>query len=461
MNGLGKAFAVVFIWFGTSIAWLVLGGVMQSRVGSSARDMSWRVEGLWGREQLQRAPTATSTTAEQDPANPLATPLPTPLPTPLATPTTISLPPTSSAIDVELQLDQRLKGLRWFSLYDVGFDGKWTFKNELDVPSMLHVVFPLPDPQGVYDDVRFIVNGESVEVVPDQGQLVHDRLVEPGETLDLEVGYASRGMDNWRYEPATGGVSVLRDFSLRMHTNFADVDFPDGTLSPSTRTPDGEGEHLTWSFSRIVTGAGIGMATPARVQPGELAAALSFSAPISLGFFFLVIAVLARLRKLDIHPINYVGIGGAFFAFHLLFSYSVDHLHVAAAFALASVASVVMVTAYLRLVVSARFAFIESAAAQLIYLVGFSLAHFLEGFTGLMVTVLSVATLFLLMMLTGRIQWSKVLARPNARDRIGGPPQHFAGAPFAPFAPETTHAVVAIADARAAGTPESPYSHRG
>ncbi len=441
MNGFGKVFAVVFIWFATSLAWLVLGGGMQSRSGASARDMSSRVEGLWGREQLQRAPTAAASRLDLDPESPLPG---------------VALPPMSTDLEVGLDLDQRLKGLRWFSLYDVTFDGKWTFKNELDVPTIMHVVFPLPDAQGVYDDVRFTVNGGAVEVVPDQGQLVHDAVVEPGETLDLEVGYASRGMDTWRYEPSVGGtVSVLRDFSLRMHTNFGEVDFPEGTLSPSTRTTDGSGEHLTWAFSRIVTGAGIGMATPTRVQPGELAAALSFSAPISLGFFFLVIAVLARLRKLDIHPINYVGIGGAFFAFHLLFSYSVDHLHVGAAFALASVSSVVMVTAYLRLVVSARFAFIESAIAQLVYLVGFSLAHFLEGFTGLTVTLLSVATLFLLMMLTGRIQWSKVLARPSARDRIGAPPAYGHG---------VMPSAIAIVDARAAATgplPESPYGHMG
>lgn len=438
MNGFGKAVAVICIWFGTSLAWLVLGGVMQSRSGASARDMSSRVEGLWGREQLQRAPTASATALVGDPADPRPAAM---------------LPPMSTALDVDLKLDQRLKGLRWFSLYDVAFDGQWTFKNETDVAQTFHVVFPLPDPQGVYDDVRFIVNGEAVDVVPDQGQLVHEAVVEPGETLALDVGYASRGMDHWRYEPAGGGVSVLRDFSLRMHTDFTDVDFPEGTLSPSSRTPDGAGEHLVWSFSRIVTGAGIGMSTPTRVQPGELAAALSYSAPISLGFFFLVIAVLARLRKLDIHPINYIGIGGAFFAFHLLFSYSVDHLHVAAAFGLASVASVVMVTAYLRLVVSARFAFIESAAAQLIYLVGFSLAHFLDGFTGLTVTLLSVATLFLLMMLTGRIQWSKVLARPHAQGRIGMPP---------PFGHDPVPTGVATLDGRAAmAAPESPYGRMG
>jgi len=176
---------------------------------------------------------------------------------------------------------------------------------------------------------------------------------------------------------------------------------------------------LSWKFDSLVTGHGIGMVMPTRVQPGELATVLSFSAPISLFFFFLVIYVLATIRGIDIHPMNYFLIAGAFFAFHLLFAYSADHLPVEAAFATCSVVSVALVVSYLRLVVSASFALREAALAQIVYLVGFSLAHFWEGFTGLTVTVLAIVTLFLLMQLTGRVRWSELLstsspARPPA-----------------------------------------------
>lgn len=82
------------------------------------------------------------------------------------------------------------------------------------------------------------------------------------------------------------------------------------------------------------------------------------------------------------------------------------------AFALASAVSVALVVSYLRLVVSSRFAFVEAGLAQLVYLVGFSLAHFWEGLTGLTVTLLAVVTLAAVMQLTGRLNWSEVLARP-------------------------------------------------
>jgi inner membrane protein involved in colicin E2 resistance len=127
-----------------------------------------------------------------------------------------------------------------------------------------------------------------------------------------------------------------------------------------------------------------------------------------------VIFVLATLRKIDIHPINYFFLAGAFYAFHLLFAYTVNHLTVESAFVLCSCVSVFLVVSYLRLVVSASFALREAALAQVVYLIGFSLAHFWEGFTGLTVTVLAIVTLFALMQLTGRVRWSDVMSARTA-----------------------------------------------
>jgi inner membrane protein involved in colicin E2 resistance len=154
----------------------------------------------------------------------------------------------------------------------------------------------------------------------------------------------------------------------------------------------------------------MGVVTPTRIQPGELASEMSYSAPISLGFFMLWMFVLSLLRGIDLHPINHLFLAAAFFSFHLLFAYTADRLPVEGAFALASVVSVTLVVSYLRLVVGPAFALREAGLAQMLYLVGFSLAHFWDGYTGLTVTVLGILTLFVLMQMTGRIRWSEMLA---------------------------------------------------
>jgi hypothetical protein len=316
----------------------------------------------------------------------------------------------STRVDVDLSSDLRRKGLMWYSLYDVRFSARYGYQHVREEPGTLIVRFSFPDPNAIYDRFQFVVNGKdySGELDASNGSVVARVPIAKGQRAQVALRYQSRGLDTWTYRP-TQGVARLRDFELTMRTHFADIDFPVQTLSPSSRARSGDGWKLQWKFEQIVSGFGIGMVTPQRLQPGELASALAFSAPISLFFFFLVIYVLATLRRIDIHPINYYFVSGAFFAFHLLFAYTADHLPVEAAFALCSAVSMALVVSYLRLVVSSRFAWREAAFAQAVYLIGFSLAHFWEGFTGLTVTVLAILTLFVLMQLTGRVRWSSVL----------------------------------------------------
>ena len=234
-----------------------------------------------------------------------------------------------------------------------------------------------------------------------------------GQTARLEVRYKSQGLDSWRY--ALGeDVAQVRDFTLTMRTNFKDIDFPDNTLSPTEKSRSGSGWLLTWSYRSLVSGYEVAMAMPEKLQPGPLAGRISFFAPVSLFFFFFVLLLITTLRGIDLHPVNYFFLAAAFFAFHLLLAYLVDHVSIHAAFFISSAVSLALVVSYLRLVVGMRFAAVEAGLAQLIYLVLFSYAFFFKGFTGLAITIGSILTLFVAMQLTGRIRWSERLAAKPA-----------------------------------------------
>lgn len=407
-----RLFGIGFVLMATSIAWMFLGATMEHRSTSQAEELRGDVMELWGNPQHQAAPLfeyRNEVMREVQQQVPDANGM-------LQTVTekrlfveTEGVLPRSTDITAEVGLDQRLRGLMWYSLYDMRFAGQWTFVHEREDVRELVITFRFADAHGLYDDFRFVVDGKDIarQLRLSDGQVSHTLMVEPGQKVSLSVGYVTRGLGEWRYNPGEG-VSNLENFKLALQTNFVDIDYPRGSLSPSTRERTENGWKLQWDFSQVVTGQGMGLVMPERIQPGELASDLAYSAPVSLLLFFVLIYVLATLRGLDIHPINYIFIAGAFFAFHLLFGYSVDHLEVVPAFALSSVVSVLLVVSYLRLVVDNRFAFVEAAAGQIVYLVGFSLAHFWEGFTGLTVTVLSIFTLFVLMQLTGRVRWSQV-----------------------------------------------------
>lgn len=445
MSGFLRLFAIGAVYLVALVAWLVLGGVTQGRTATQSNKLNDAVSNLWGAPQTQAAPELTFF-AEGDVARTVDLPVASDVtgPTvvldgqslPLMTaadgskfvrktqiPAGVSMSLASSALDVKLHSDPRRKGLVWYPLYDVRFDGTYTYEHREARPGELRVQLTLPTTSALYDDLVFEVNGVDRREALDPKAGVFDVRVpvKRGDKVTFRSGYESRGADHWSYRPAAG-VQRLENFSLKMHTDFEAIDFPEQTLSPSNRTFKDGGWELAWLFRATVTGQGMGMTMPRHLQPGELAAALSFSAPVSLLFFFVVLFVLATLRGLDIHPINYLFIACAFFAFHLLFAYSVDRLPVPFAFALCSVVSMGLVVSYLRLVVSTRFALRETAAAQLLYLVVFSLAHLWEGYTGLTITVLAICTLFVLMQVTGRIQWTEVLGRKGAKMREGFAP---------------------------------------
>ena len=417
MSPIVRIFGIIFAFSVTSIGWLILGGVTTSRAGRQSSGLRGEVAELWGSPQTQAAPSFTfAWTTERDVVRTERSGGEDKLIRERVTDRhTKDVSPSASRITADLHLDRRLKGLVWYALYDVQLDGAWTYVHKEDVPGKLTLSFTFPDKQAIYDKFRFAIDGtdHAPSLRPKDGGVAMEMVVEPGQTVKLGIGYASRGMSEWRFTPAAG-VANLEDFRFDMTTDFAEIDFPALTMSPSKKERKGSGWALDWTFQQALTGRGIGMVMPNYIQPGELSSSLAFSAPISLFFFFLVIYVLATLRDIDIHPINYLFLGAAFLCFHLLFAYTVDHIPVVPAFAAASVVSLVLVVSYLRLVVSARFAFVEAALAQIVYLIGFSLAHFWDGYTGITVTLLSVATVFLLMQLTGRIRWSEVLARRPA-----------------------------------------------
>lgn len=408
-----RLFGIGVVFVMATVAWLVLGGITQHRKGTQSEKLRSSVQTLWGNQQQQSAPALVFHYRTEERVERIETKDGRDVRVSELVTSDHERPVSlaSSDIDVKLHSDLRRKGLAWYSLYDVRFGGDYDYLHQGPESGVLEVVLTFPDPSALYDDFQFLVDGVDVSggLDPNGGKLRARIPVSPGQRVQIRAGYASRGLDQWQYKPSEG-VGKLEKFKLTMHTDFTEIDYPTGTLSPSSRKRAGNGYELAWNFGQIVTGNGIGMIMPSRIQPGELAAELSLSAPISLFFYFFVIFVLATLRNIDLHPINYLLIAGAFFAFHLLFAYSVDHLPVEGAFALSSVVSVFLVVSYLRLVVSQRFAFVEAALAQLVYLVGFSLAHFWEGFTGLTTTVLAIVTLFLMMQLTGRVRWSDALA---------------------------------------------------
>lgn len=403
-----KIIAIVFIFICTSVAWAILGATIFSRTYDSGAASSNRVASTWGAPQNQGPPTASFSTPIKKQQDVLEN---SKLVRKTWTEEQITeIPLESSKIDVDLDLEHRQKGLLWYSTYKVGFAGVYGFRNPTDKEQNIVFKLQFPTTQAIYDNLTFVVDGTPTAITNESNAAKAVVKLGPGKTAQLAIGYNSQGLNEWRYSFGRTDVSQVKDFNLRMSTNFKDIDFPDNTLSPSEKHETSKGWDLSWSYKSLLSGYQIAMVMPEKLQPGPLAGRISLFAPVSLFFFFFLMLIITTMRGIDLHPMNYFFLAAAFFSFHLLLAYLVDHVSIHAAFAISASVSVFLVVSYLRLVVGIGFASREAALAQFIYLVMFSYAFFLKGFTGLAITIGSVLTLFVVMQVTGRIHWAEKFA---------------------------------------------------
>jgi inner membrane protein involved in colicin E2 resistance len=407
-----KIIAIVFIFICTSIAWAILGATIFARTYDSGAVSSNRVASTWGALQNQAPPTASFSvpiTKQQDVVENGKTIKKT-----WTEELTTEIPLESSNVDVNLDLEHRQKGLLWYSTYKVRFAGLYTFRNPSDKEQDVLFKLLFPTTQAIYDNLTLTVDGTPATLTNAENAAQTSVKVGAGKTVQLAVGYSSQGLNEWRYSFGHTDVAQVKNFNLRMSTNFTDIDFPDNTLSPSEKHETANGWDLTWSYQSLLSGYQIAMVMPEKLQPGPLAGRISLFAPVSLFFFFFLMLIITTMRGIDLHPMNYFFLAAAFFSFHLLLGYLVDHVSIHAAFAISASVSVFLVVSYLRLVVGMGFASREAALAQFVYLVMFSYAFFLKGFTGLAITIGSVLTLFVVMQMTGRIHWAEKFAVKSA-----------------------------------------------
>jgi inner membrane protein involved in colicin E2 resistance len=325
-----RIIAIIFIFILTTIAWAILGGTILSRTYDSSENSSSRVASTWGTEQNQSPPTAFYKTPVQVQEESVENGKKIVKTVTHEEITNLDL--QSSKIDVNLNLAHRQKGLLWYSTYKVDFAAAYTFRNPSDKKEWVQFDLKFPTTQAIYDNLIFTVDGTPVSLTTNNNAATGYVEIAAGKVAQVNIGYSSQGLNEWRYSFGDHDVSQVRDFTLKMKTDFKDIDFPNNTLSPSEKAETGNGWDLTWSYKNLLSGYQIAMVMPEKLQPGPLAGRISFFAPVSLFFFFFLMLIITTMRGIDLHPMNYFFLAAAFFSFHLLLAYLVDHVSIHASF---------------------------------------------------------------------------------------------------------------------------------
>jgi hypothetical protein len=321
--------------------------------------------------------------------------------------------PSTSRIKVNLGYDPKRRGLVWHRTYDVNFEGDYTFTNPTKIPQTFYISFPLPpETAGLQGfDFRLGEGDQASQAVPGAtGVVTHAIQLPASGSVTLHTAYGTRGTDTWTYQfPDKRRIS---GFQLSMRTDFHEINFPVGTGSAPNdkRYPTATGYDLIWDYPDVLAARDIGMDMPKRLNAGPVAARIAFFAPVSLLLFVTVVLLIGGMKGIPLHPMHVFFISAGFFAFHLLFAYLVDLLPLAQSFAIAAATSLLLVSGYLKAVAGKRL-FAIALPAQIIYMVAFSASFFIDGLTGITLTVLAIATLALLMFLTAKTDWMKYFSK--------------------------------------------------
>lgn len=405
---LKRIVAIAAVYSIAVVGWITLAGTITYRTDHQDVELKRQVGQLWGTPLEQRAPFAAlavhrAADVPRWDANQRKNVLER-----TAATDTYEVPLIENQIAIGFKLDQRQKGLLWYSTYGIRFSGDYVFENVQDKSGSLTVNFAFPAADGQYDEFKFEVDGTPVAFTRQNANMLVATVPCAAKSRHhLSINYSSQGLDRFTYRFGDG-ISEVRNFKLVATTDFDGYNHPANTLSPNMeKERTGRGWQLTWDYKDLISGNGIGIEMPRKINPGPMAARISYFAPVSLGFFFFLIFVVSLLRGLQIHPVNYFFLAAAFFAFHLLLAYLVDHISIHSAFFICSAVSIFLVVSYMRLVVGSRFAYLETGLSQFVYLIGFSYAFFVDGFTGLAVTIGSIITLFVVMQATARIDWTQ------------------------------------------------------
>jgi hypothetical protein len=398
--------ALGVVWLGCALGWMLLGATLLVRSGETSSQLVNEVHALWGPPLDQGAPAATyiePRTREERTTLYAANGRPYESTVTRTEEVAFPLPLESTHARVLLALEHRQKGLLWFPTYAVDFQARYVVRNDGAAPRNARLSFPLPARDAIYDGFE-VRDGEGrpLSTTVEGAAALWTVPLPPGATHTFSVRYRTRGTSSWTYRPASSGGAVVRDFQLDLFTSVQGIDFSPGSISPSTAGQDGRGWHGRWVFGSLVASAPISLELPQKLNPGPLAARITFFAPVALLFYFFVVVLLSERHGHRLHPMSWFLIGCAFFADHLLFAYLADHVPLWAALGLSSAVSIALVVTYAQWLVGWRFAVREMGVAQGVYLVGFSLTFLLRGFTGLSIAVGAVLTLALMMQVTGR-----------------------------------------------------------
>ncbi len=394
-------FISFFAMFGSvTLLWLMLGGTVASRSVAVSQKLASQVAGNWGPPLEHTHPHGIARAVRTGDLMGIVL-------------------PEMSKVQVKLDFKPQKKGLITHRTYTVIFEGSYEWVNPEPVEQSVEVTFKVPSHLTRVDGFKASLGDRTLRDAPADGVVTLTAILPAQGKAVMTVEYSALGKDAWRYR--FGEAGRTRNFELTLETNFRDYNIPQDGESPTSQLEGAAGTTHVWNLPSVTGVNAIGIEVPAFVDAARVASRMSFFGPLSLGLFFAVLIIAALRMGVRLHVMHFVLLAAACFAFQLLFAYSVDVVPAAVAFVISAAVSMALVGGYLKLVAGVAYMRV-AILAQLAYIVVFNATFFLDGYTGLTLTVVGIVTLALVMAGTAQMDWSKILLFRASAEPAAPPP---------------------------------------
>jgi inner membrane protein len=281
------------------------------------------------------------------------------------------------------------------------------------------LVLGIADPRGIRAAGALTLNGVPLDFRPGSGdaQFAAGGLWVPlGDItpaaqfrpLDFSFSLELAGSEAFALQPLGGDTTVA------MRADWPHPSFQ-GQFLPLRHEIRPDGFAAAWKISRYAAQEKEQLAV-SFIEPAGLYQRLERASKYGLlfiGLTFAAFLLFELLRRLAIHPVQYALVGLALAMFFLLLTALSEHLDFSAAYALATLACVGVVTAYLVRVLTARIGLAFGAALAALYAVLYALLK-AEDYSLLGGALLLFGLLGALMLATRRVDWYALTARPQA-----------------------------------------------
>jgi inner membrane protein len=278
------------------------------------------------------------------------------------------------------------------------------------------LVFLVSDPIGIRAAPDLALGGSRYAFAagagdPGAGNGLHAPLADlqatKAQSLDFSLSFELAGSEAFSLSPrgADTRVAMRADWP---HPSFQ------GRFLPAKHEITGDGFTAAWAVSRFATASGNEQIAVSFIEPAGLYQQLERSSKygfLFVGLTFAAFVLFELLRRLAIHPIQYTLVGLALAMFFLLLTALSEHIAFASAYAIASLACVGVISAYLvRVLHSARIGIAFGAALASLFGMLFALLQ-AEDYSLLGGALLLFVVLAAVMLGTRRVDWYALTTR--------------------------------------------------